>query len=31
MQSWKSLSASLPAVDVSAVSKNFRNTVQATR
>ena len=31
MQSWKNFSAQLPAVDVSAVSKNFRNTVQATR
>lgn len=31
MQSWKALSASLPSVDLSAASKNFRNTVQATR
>lgn len=31
MQAWKNFSAALPAVDVSNVSKNFRNTVQATR
>lgn len=31
MQSWKNFSANLPSVDVSAVSKNLRNTVQATR
>jgi len=37
MQSWKNFSANLPAmpvmpaVDVSSVGKNFRNTVQATR
>lgn len=31
MQSWKNLTASLPAVDLSSVNKNFRNTVQATR
>ncbi|EIW72601.1 cytoplasmic protein [Tremella mesenterica] len=31
MQSWKNFQASLPAVDVSAVSKNLRTTVQATR
>ena len=31
MQSWKTLSASLPSVALSAASKNFRNTVQATR
>ncbi|KAK4686282.1 hypothetical protein P7C73_g3846, partial [Tremellales sp. Uapishka_1] len=31
MQSWKNFSVALPQVDVSAVSKNFRNTVQATR
>lgn len=31
MQSWKTLSASLPSVDFSAASKNLRNTVQATR
>ncbi|KLT43590.1 hypothetical protein CC85DRAFT_307504 [Cutaneotrichosporon oleaginosum] len=31
MTAWKNFSAALPAVDVSNVSKNFRNTVQATR
>jgi hypothetical protein len=31
MQSWKTFSASLPSVDVSALNKNLRNTVQATR
>ncbi len=31
MQSWRNISAQLPTVDVSAVSKNFRNTVQLTR
>ncbi|ORX35932.1 BAR domain-containing family protein [Kockovaella imperatae] len=31
MQSWKNFSAQLPAVDMSAMSKNLRNTVQATR
>jgi len=31
MQSWKNFSAQLPAVDVSGLSKNLRNTVQATR
>ncbi|ORY32297.1 BAR domain-containing family protein [Naematelia encephala] len=29
--SWKNFTASLPAVDVSGVSKNLRNTVQLTR
>lgn len=31
MQSWKNFSANLPSVDLTAVNKNFRNTVQATR
>lgn len=31
MQSWKNFSAALPTVDVSALNKNLRNTVQATR
>ncbi|CAD6565670.1 MAG: hypothetical protein TREMPRED_001632 [Tremellales sp. Tagirdzhanova-0007] len=31
MQTWKSFSSQIPSVDVSAVSKNFRNTVQLTR
>ncbi|KAL1410573.1 BAR domain-containing protein [Vanrija albida] len=31
MQSWKSFTAALPAVDVSAVNKSLRNSVQATR
>lgn len=31
MQSWKNFTAQLPPVDVSGLSKNLRNTVQATR
>lgn len=31
MQTWKSFSANLPAVDMTSVGKGFRNTVQATR
>ena len=31
MQAWKNFSANLPAVDVSGVSKNLRNTMQATK
>lgn len=31
MQSWKSFASALPTVDVSAVNKSLRNSVQATR
>lgn len=31
MQSWKSFTANLPAVDMTSVRKNLGNTYQATR